>query len=1046
MNSFRLLWPTVGLAIFSYALTSSPAASKVRDKVEFNRDIRPIIWGKCLACHGNDKNAVRAGLHLDFRAGATKLLSDGSRAIVPGKPDESEIVRRINRSQTSALLMPPAESHKILSQEEKLLLRQWIAEGAEYKPHWAFVRPLRPLLPKVREKNWVRNPIDTFILATLEKNGLKPSGEADRATLIRRVTLDLTGMTPSPADVDKFVADRQPDAYERLVDKLLASPRYGERMAMDWCDYARYADSNGYQADWERFQWRWRDYVINAFNNNMPYDQFTVEQLAGDLLPHPTRQQIIATGFNRNHRINTEGGVIPEEWRVEGVIDRVETTSAVWLGLTTGCARCHDHKYDPIKQKDFYSLSAYFNNVPETGTGEERPVNHPPLLETPTPEQEIQRTTLSAKVKQENNFVETTLKNNRAVAANWAYAPKPIPATLADQRLATYTFKADGSGFTKMGNPTFEAGRASGAVVTDPTSWLDLGNVADFERDKPFSYACWVNSEDGNGSPIAKMDVKSDFRGWDLHLAGGTAAIHLIHKWPENAVKVFTEKPIPLKEWTHIAVTYDGSSKAAGVHFFINGAPVETGVERDSLTETIRTKIPTTVGRRTTESEFRGKVDNVVFYNRVITPDEVIAISGIDPIKALLDIAPKKRTPDQARSLTDYWSQANVPTFAATEKRLGQNKSALDMLQAQIPTVMVMQEMPKRRQAYILIRGLYDKHGAPVEMATPAALPPIPKGVPNNRLGLAKWIVDPSNPLTGRVTMNRLWERFFGEGIVSTVEDFGTRAEFPSHPELLDWLAVDFVESKWNLKRAIRQIVTSATYRQSSSASPAMMAKDPANRLLAHAPRFRLPAEIIRDQALYAGGLLVEKIGGPSVRPYAPPGLWDEFGAFGNLRNYKHDMGPGLYRRSLYTIWKRTAAPPEMTLFDAPSRETCRVHRPRTNTPMQALVLLNDETYIEAARAIAQRAMRESTKGPETRINFIFRSLLARRPTANEMSLLSNGYARRLAHFNQDPGAAKKLVSIGVLPIDTKDNVNELAAYTLVASTVLNLDEAVTKE
>lgn len=1031
---------------------AGPGNGAKREKVVYNRDIRPIL-SKCLTCHGHDKQTVMAGLVLDTRAGATKKLASGTRAIVPGNPAASELLKRVNLPKDSPLLMPPADTNKVISAEEKALLKQWIAEGAEYTEHWAFVKPVRPELPMVRNVKWPKNEIDRFILAKLESKGLSPSPQADKRTLIRRVTLDLTGLPPTPAEVNAFMADTRPDAYERVVDRLLQSPRYGERMAMDWMDYARYADSNGYQADYERFQWRWRDWVLDAFNKNKPYDQFTVEQLAGDMLPNATLDQKIATGFNRNHRINTEGGVVPEEWRIETVIDRLETTSTVWLGLTTGCARCHDHKYDPISQKEFYGMFSYFNNVPETGSGEERPVNHPPFIKAPLPGQMSRIRMQQAELKSIEAQVQARAVANIGNAATWSIPDAGSMPSLANGVTARYSLGA--SPTTVIGSAPkpeakgpvkFDTGRGTGAVQTNGDSYLDLGNVGDFDRTSAFSYALWLKPASANGSPLAKMNTGKDYQGWDLFLDGGRVMMHLISKWPEDALKVGAMPKIPENEWSHVAMTYDGSGKAGGVKFYINGQPAQLEIFNDALQGTIRTDVPLTVGRRSSANQYQGAVADLAIYSRALKPEEVIGLSGAHPAKPILEIPVEKRTPEQQATLARLWSRENDPEFRRLDDARQGAGQKLSQLEGEISTVMVMEEMKKPRQAHILIRGQYDKLGKPVPATTPRALPPIPKGFPNNRLGFAKWVVDPSNPLTARVTVNRFWDRFFGTGIVATVEDFGTRAEYPSHPELLDWMSTEFVRTGWNVKELIRDIVTSATYRQSSAVNKASAKIDPANRLLAHGPRVRLPAEVIRDQALDAAGLLVNQLGGPSVRPYQPDGIWDETNVYGNLRNYKPDMGPGRYRRSLYTIWKRTAAPPNMTLFDTSTRETCRVRRARTNTPLQALVLLNDVTFVEASRGLAQRAVREAGPSAASRIQFMMQALAGRAPTAAEMKILVSGFEKRRSKYEKDVASAEKLLKFGDLPLEAKVPKPELAAYTLVASTILNLDEVVTKE
>ena len=1023
------------------ALLSPAGARQSAQKIDFNRDVRPIIT-KCFTCHGPDANTGIAGLRLDTFDSATKVLPSGNRAIVPGKPGESELVKRINA--TDFLMMPPESSNKTLSADEKRILTEWIAQGAEYKQHWAFVKPVRPALPRVKDADWPQNGIDNFILAKLEESGLAPEAQADRRTLIRRVSLDLTGLPPSIEEVEAFVNDKSANAYEKVVDRLLASPRYGERMAMDWMDYARYADSNGYQADYERYQWRWRDWVIEAFNKNMPYDQFTVEQLAGDMLPNATMDQKLATGFNRNHRINTEGGVIAEEWRVETVVDRMETTGAVWMGITTGCARCHDHKYDPLTQRDFYRMYAFFNNVPETGSGEERPINHPPTMRAPTRAQSARLAELEAEVKSLDERLSAKLESNLQESENWK--PSVTLPTIDGGLAARIALVAGGLGLTTTGPVEFGPGRATGSAKTGPEAFLDLGNIGDFEKEQAFSYGAWVNPMNGEGSPFSRMESANAFRGWECSLFGGRPQAHIINQWPANAIKIVADQPIPNGKWTHLFFTYDGSSKGAGFKMYVNGKLAKTSIVNDTLSMSIRTGVSAKVGRRTNSETFAGMVDDFALYSRELKPEEVAALASTHPAIPLLKVPVEDRTEDQRREIARLWSLENDAEYAKFDEARRVSGEELAALNAAIPTVMVMEEMADPRDCFVLDRGQYDKPTEKVEPGIPSFLPPLPEGAENNRLGFARWIVSPENPLTARVTVNRLWERFFGTGIVSTLEDFGTRAEFPSHPELLDWLAVEFVECGWDLKAMVKTIVMSASYQQSSVLTEEKRERDPMNRLVSRGPRLRLPGEVIRDQALFYAGLLVEKQGGPSVYPYMPEGVWDETNFYGNLRNYKHAADDGLYRRSLYTIWKRTAAPPNMLLFDVPGRETCRVQRARTDTPLQALALMNDETYIEAARCLAQRMMREGGATPVERLRFGFETVLLREPTKPETDVMLAAFEKRLAKYKSDRAAARDLVLIGESRTDWSLDFSELAAYTVSASTLLNLDETINKE
>lgn len=1022
-------------------------AAKI-EKIDYNRDIRPILSNKCFNCHGQDPKSVAADLVLNRRETATADLGGGVHAIVPGKPEESEMMKRITAPEGER--MPPASTKKTLTQEEIAILERWIKEGAEYKEHWAFVPPVRVAPPAVQNKAWPKNEIDRFILAKQEESGLKPSAEAPKATLLRRASLDITGLPPTPEEIAAFEADKSKNAYEKQLDRLLASPRYGERMAMDWLDAARYADSNGYQADFERYQWRWRDWVIDAFNKNKPFDKFTVEQLAGDMLPNATLDQKIATGFNRNHRINTEGGVIAEEWRVETVIDRVETTSTVWLGLTSGCARCHDHKYDPISMKSFYGMYAYFNNVPESGTGVESPVNHPPFIPAPTPEQQKEIAAKVASIRELEAKLSTRLAKNVAGPKTWVLDTSR-PKSLSDQIVARYelggTPKAiEGSAPQPavVGEGKHGDSRSSGSIRTDDKNYVELNGVENFDGTKPFSVAAWIRPERDNGVPIGRMEMAPRYRGWNLYVREQTIMIQIISDWAiQNAIEVRTKSKVPIGDWSHVAMSYDGSGKGEGVRVYINGVKADVDITVNNLKGTTSTEAPVTtkIGRRTQGEFYFGLVDDLNLYSRAIQPEEAAWLAGQNAAKTLLGIPEKSRTADQQKELVRLWSLEKDPEFATLTKQLEATKTEKTKIESQVTSVMVMEEMPKPREAHILERGQYDKLGEKVEPAIPDVFGEKPK----NRLELAEWIASAQNPLTARVAVNRLWERLFGMGIVETSEDFGTRASFPSHPELLDWLATEYVRLGWDTKAMMKEIMMSATYRQSSAWREDITAVDPTNRLLARGPRFRMTAEEIRDQAIYVAGLLVEQQGGPSVYPYQPDGVWDDLNVYGNLRNYKHALGPGLYRRSLYTIWKRTAAPPAMTLFDAPSREICRVRRARTNTPLQALALLNDETYVEAARRLAEREMLANTTD-EARIQGIFRRVLGRKPDADESRILAASLLTFRERFAKEPESVEPLLEMGVMPYSKKVDKKDLAAYTTLASTILNLDEAITKE
>jgi len=1014
------------LAVLALLAGLAPAAP-----VEFNRDVRPILSDSCFQCHGPDKARRKADLRLDSEEGATKVLGRDD-------PARSELIRRITSADASER-MPPPKSGRTLTAAQSDILRRWVVQGSPWQKHWSFLPPVRPPLPTVKNGAWPRNGIDRFILARLEREGLSPSPAADRTTLIRRVTLDLTGLPPTPAEVDAFLADASPDAYEQVVDRLLDSPRYGEKMAARWLDAARYADTSGYQSDGERFMWRWRDWVIDALNANMPFDQFTVEQLAGDLLPGATLDQKIATAFNRNHRGNGEGGIIPEEYAVEYVVDRVETTATVWLGLTMGCTRCHDHKFDPISQKEFYRVFAYFNNVPENGRAIKYG-NSPPFIPAPTRLQQEQLAALEAQLAAAEKRFHAMQQELAIAQAKW------------EKSLRTPGTHVPGSPWspTRCLVAQFPLGGQRS---------FDAGNVGDFGFYDKFGLAARIRPADRQGGTIvARTADTTRAEGYGVELHDGKVLVYLTKRWLDDALRVETEGVLPPGEWYHILVTYDGSRLASGVRIFIDGRAEKTKVLLDELNQTFQTKQPLRIGGGPA-GRFHGAIGDVRVYNDCLTPEEAAALAPPDTISDIAALARAKRTPEQAGKLRACFLDQHAPeAIRQAYRELLDLRRRRAALVERFTTVMVMEEMPTPRQTFVLLRGQYDKHGEKVTPGVPAALkhPSLTVGAPKNRLAFARWLVDGSNPLTARVTVNRYWQAYFGTGLVKTTEDFGSQGEWPSHPELLDWLAAEFVGlvaspgrkpgeagEAWNVKALQRLIVTSATYRQASKVTPALLAADPENRLLARGPRFRLPAEAVRDQALAASGLLVERIGGPSVRPYQPPGLWKELTG---SEEYVPDHGEKLYRRSLYTFWKRTVAPPSLVTFDAAGRETCVVRPARTNTPLQALNLMNDVTFVEASRVLAQRAMKEGGTTPEGRITRAFRHATARLPRPAELRVLIDGYRDHLAAYRQDQKAARKLVSLGEAPRDETLDVAELAAYTAVAGVILNLDEVVTKE
>lgn len=1075
-------------------------------KIEFNRDIRPILSDKCFVCHGPDSAKRKAGLRLDQRDSAIAERDD-SRAIAPGDSDRSELVRRI-LTRDPDLQMPPPDSTLKLTATEISLLKRWIDEGAEYQPHWAFIPPKVTIPPATNQATGLRNPIDSFIRNRLDREGLTAGDEAEKTTLIRRVSFDLTGLPPHPDDVDEFVADPAPDAFDRLLDRLMASPRYGERMAINWLDAARFADTNGYQTDGPRFMWRWRDWVIDAFNQNQPFDEFTIDQLAGDLLeeqlmkgrngrPSTTANaRLIATGFNRNHRGNAEGGIIPEEFRIEYVVDRVETTSAVWLGLTIGCARCHDHKYDPISQREFYQLFAFFNQVPEPGKYI-RNDNSMPYLPAPTPDQQRKLTSLeqareaaemtwqamsplvqagmlelAARVRANKNVVDWSFKegldshlafdDDMATLHPRPASPASAPAKSSQQPLVW-----------KGGASKLVPGRIGLAAEFDGKRWIESADAADFGDDESFAVSCWIRPT-GTGAMtiLARMDHDNSSRGYELRReADGRLQVLFSGRILDDLIRVETTSEIPANRWSHLFVSYDGSSAARGVAVRINGEPEPLKVITDLLSNPIRVKLPLCIGAGGSAPQFVGQIDELRCYRGRLTAQAAVSLAAADTISEIAArLIDDKTSPPQFEKLRQYYLAEHAPT---DQRRAWHHvlatRDQYSAYLATIPTTMVMQDQQQPRETRVLKRGEYDKPGERVEPALPAALPfsktAAPKsGEPLDRLELARWLVSRDNPLTARVTVNRYWQSLFGVGLVKTAEDFGTQGESPTHPELLDWLAVEFggppassqpsAEQRstgrgdWNIKRLLRQIITSATYRQDSRGSETLIAKDPDNRWLAHGPRFRLPAEMIRDAILASSGLLVETLGGPSVKPYQPPGLWEELSAEavpGPFAVYVQDHGPNLYRRGIYTFRKRTVPPPSLAIFDASPREACRVSLPRTNTPLQALNLMNDVTYLEAARVLATQAMKEGGASAPSRLTWIFRRALARNPSNLELQVLVDGFERRRRAFESRPQDVTRLLHLGETPVDRSLPAHELAAYTATTSVMFNIDEFVAK-
>ena len=1028
------------------------ASSASAERIQFNRDIRPIFSDTCYACHGPDENKIKGKLRLDSLEAARKGGKSGDAAIVPGHPEKSEVMKRLLTKDADDH-MPPAEFHKVLSTAQIALVEQWIKEGAEYQGHWAFQIPVKPATPTIPAGG---NAIDAFLAQGLAAKGLTPNGEAPKATLLRRAALDLTGLPPSDADLQAFLADASADAWSKAIDRLMASPHYGENMAMQWLDFARYADSNGFQSDTQRTMWPYRDWVIKAFNDNKPFDAFTVEQLAGDLLPNATRDQIVATAFHRNHRLNGEGGRIVEEWFAENVIDRIETTGSTWMGLTMNCCRCHDHKYDPISQKEFYQFFAYFNSNDESGvlgefggSGRTRAGgNTPPLLSLPTDEQQKQIDLATAALRSAESALKAIPTAQPELFARWlerqraAFSKEGVAwQPLLDEKItakenAEFKRLDDGSWLVAGGTAAketyvVEASPAPGLLTAVRLEALPDDSHPNKSLGRAFNgnfvlsaFEVRLKTSDGKTTnlPLVKAETDYDQAGWsiaklgpapltkgkakkaDNNKAGWAIGGNLAeNRVPRKAIFTIAPTTIPAGAKLVVVMRHEAASHHSIGRFRLNVSgqdPKLLSLKTDPAAEAARRLMAKPVGQLTkAESDTLGKL---------------------------------------------FADSPEHPRFAATAK-VASAKATFETANNAPVTVMVMKELPKPRDAFVLLRGEYDKIGPKVERTLFRALPPMPAGEPNNRLGFARWLVSGTHPLTGRIWVNRAWERFFGIGIVKTSENFGSQAEWPSNPALLDWLAVEFVDRKWDMKAMQKLIMTSSAYRRSAAVTAEMLDKDPDNRLLARGPRFRLPAEVIRDQALWTAGLLVDKQGGPSVKPYMPEAVWDETSVYGDMRNYKADTGEGLWRRSLYTIWKRTAAPPTMLLFDSAGREVCTVKRSRSNTPMQALSLLNEVTFVEAARKLAEQSLRQPGDN-DAKLAWTFRKVVRRDATAAELAVLRKGLDKRLATYAADATLAPKLLATGLSPAAADLDRNQLAAWTAMSNILLNLDETVTRE
>jgi hypothetical protein len=1110
-------------------------------QIDFNQDVQPILASNCFSCHGPDPEMRKAGLRLDLGESAFKKRPGHPDAIVPGHPEKSELVKRIE-SKDPHYLMPqsPQGEAKPMKTADVATLKEWIKEGAEYRPHWAFSKPMRPPLPVLTPNDGqVRTPIDGFILARLKKEGLRPSPEADKETLIRRVTLDLTGLLPTPAETRGFVSDSSPQAYEHLVDRLLAKPSFGEDRTRYWLDYARYADTYGLHYDNSRDIWPFRDYLIRSFNSNKPFDQFAMEQIAGDLLPAKNLDPLIASGYVRLGVSSNEGGTIPEELRVNIARERTEAYGAAFMGLTVGCAVCHDHKYDPTTQKDFYSLSAFFNNLAEKPFNDDRPV-WAPVARIPKTQNESEYNRVWAERSGLGGKLRALHLEDRTLIERWLASRKNLPQSVSTEKLVL-RLRLDEGGGDILHNTAPSAVPSRFSVGTSKPQWgettwlwpdfrmdisshIILGQTGDYDRNQAFSSGGWFmlrsapnyNLDNATGSLLSKMDATQHNRGWDLVAEKGIISVELVnqgpkdlkfhtkdkekktatkhlkevfqfptpadltakdlapnkpkakkepkkkdekkpgpHKEPEDttplvAIKVSTEQPLPVDgHWRHIFFTYDGSGKASGITIYIDGSPVKARTVADTLAQsTIRTQAPMQLGWRSPDANplRETRYQDIRLYARALTADEARRLPLEDYVAEVATKPIDRWNPDELHAASKFYFTNIDQSEKTISTQISQLDAKLERLSEGGDLTLVSWEKPSIAYADVLTRGVYSARTERVEANTPHYLPPLPAGEPHDRLALAKWTVSAENPLTARVTVNRMWNELFGTGLVETTEDFGIVGQRPSNAELLDWLAVEFRESGWNIKHMYKLMVMSAAYRQSAKATPDQLAKDPKNLLLAHGPRFRMDAEMLRDVALQSSGLLLNKVGGPSVKPYQPPNVWEQVGIGGSdTLVYEQQKGDSLYRRSMYTYWKRMAMLPDMDAFDAPMRDVVCTRRQRTDTPLQALVTMNDVQWVEAARALAERVIKEGGAKPERRIQLMSEILLAHDPPPRMLAALTSSLDHMQKHYSADPKAAHALIGVGEKKRDASIPAPELAAWTMVASEMLNLDETVTK-
>ncbi len=1058
------------LAVLALGLAAEVASKAADQPVRFNRDIRPILSENCFHCHGPDPGSRKAGLRLDTKEGFFESTPKREATVIVGKPEKSELFRRIMTADEEDI-MPPPKEHKVLKPEQKQLVKRWIEQGAPWEPHWSFLKPARPL-PPAAATTTVRNPIDCFVAAKLVEKKLSMNPEADRRTLARRLSLDLTGLPPRPADVDAFVKDKSPDYYEKFVDRLMAVPQWGEHRGRYWLDAARYADTHGLHFDNYREMWPYRDWIIRAFNANKPFDQFTVEQIAGDLLPGATDDQKTATGFQRCNMTTNEGGTIEDENLANYANDRVSTVGWVFLGLTANCAACHDHKFDPIPQRDFYSMAAFFRNTKQSGFDKNMSEGDVSMVVFRDASDKARSDALVKEIATAKTNQLAAVTEAKTAFTHWLASAKiqkidrqldldgeylrlnlnEGPKTKVSGELNGRRLRLD-----PATNAQFRAdGPIGPALVLKKDSTLNLSQVADFERNQPFSVGGWVHvptNYSGNWSIIGKVKTDSPpatkNAGWDLSLRGGAVALTLTRTEGSSMLQEKTgDKAVTAGKWMHVFATYDGGSRGGSIKIYLDGVPQNLSGGRNNIEGSIRNDVPLRVGQRENSEIANGlAAQDLRIFKRVLDPTEVKALAWSAKLPAILAKPASARATNDVEALQAWYLVERSAAWRKSTDKLLALQSEQKAIRARAGVTHQQEEKPDSMpMANILARGQYDQKKDQVVAAPFGALHKMPAGASTNRLGLAQWLVSPENPLLARVTVNRFWQELFGTGLVKTSEDFGIMGDAPANQELLDWLAVEFRESGWNVKHLFQLMVTSAAYRQDAKTTPEKLEKDPANRLLSRGPRFRMDAEMVRDFALASSGLLAGKIGGASVKPYQPDGVWEGVAMpESNTRYYQRDTGDALYRRSLYTFWKRAAPPANMDIFNAPSRETCSVRRERTNTPLQALATLNDIQMMEAARHLAQEALLSTRGRREKAIDFIARRILSRSLTEEETKLVGSALAEFEAYYTSKPEDAAKLIAVGESKASAKLKPVQLAAVTMLANQILNLDEAISK-